>query len=210
MASFLDFLIGSGPQSEQVQRFTPQQISALNQLLQSGLGGLSGQLGHGYEPIAQQARTQFQQNTIPSIAERFTSMGGQRSSAFPQILGQAGANLEQGLAADQAQFGLQERNQLLNMLQIGLMPQFDTIQYEGAPGILPSIAQGASAVLPFMLPGIGSALGAGIGALGSGLGALGRRRTQPMNMPNASMMSMNPAMAGAQQGISNVMNALRG
>jgi len=71
-------------------------------------------------PIEQQARTQFAQQTVPSLAERFTSMGAgaQSSAAFARKLGQAGAGLEQSLAAmrarlmpqyamQRAQYGLQ-------------------------------------------------------------------------------------------------------
>lgn len=149
--------------------FNPQQTAAMNQLLSLSTGGLQSLLGNmggqapsasqaqvspvSFEPIAQQARQQFHQQTVPSIAERFTAMGAgaQRSSAFPQLLGGAGADLESRLAALGSQFGLeqqrlglqerglglqerglglQERGQTLgalqNLLGVGLTPQMQT------------------------------------------------------------------------------------
>ena len=58
-----------------------------------------------FDPIEQQARAGFEQQTIPTIAERFTNMGQGASSsgAFARTLGGAAAGLEQDLAAQKAQ-----------------------------------------------------------------------------------------------------------
>lgn len=188
---FLDFLTGTPSTFEQVPRFTPQQQTTLNAILKQALSGLQAPLGAGFAPIAQQARTQFAQQTVPTIAERFTAMGGQggqRSSAFPQLLGQAGAGLEQGLAAQQAQFGLQERQLLQSLLGMGLMPQFETAYRQEQPGFL---------------SGLGGGLGAGIGSIlptlfSGGLGFLG-------GGPVGAGMGM---AAGAAPGISNILSRL--
>jgi hypothetical protein len=78
----------------------------------------------GFEPFAQQAREAFSQQTVPGIAERFTGLGGQRSSAFGQQLGQAARGLESDIAGQRAQWqrgqqqlGLQERGQDLQRQQ---------------------------------------------------------------------------------------------
>jgi len=73
-----------------------------------------------FAPIEAQARAGFQQQTLPTIAERFTTMGaGARGTgAFARTVGAAGAGLEGSLAAlkakmlpewemKQAQYGLQ-------------------------------------------------------------------------------------------------------
>ena len=71
------------PRLKNSSTLTPQQ-----QGWQSALGNQASQAlqnpYEGFEPIAQQARNQFNTSTVPSLAERFTSMGtgGQRSSAF--------------------------------------------------------------------------------------------------------------------------------
>lgn len=126
-------------QFQQVQRYTPQQQQALNNVLQQAMGKLGQPMGEGFEPIAQQARTQFGQSTVPSIAERFSGLGpgiasAQRSSAFGQTLGQAGAGLEGQLAGQKAQFGQQEQQLLQQLLGLGLTPQFDTQYQPEKPG----------------------------------------------------------------------------
>jgi hypothetical protein len=131
---------------KQIQRFSPQQTSMMNQLGQRGMEALD------FGPVEQRARTQFQTQTVPTLAERFTSMGGsggaQRSSAFRGAMMGAGADLESQLANLRYQYGLP-------MLQLGLQPQFESIYRPSQPGAMQSF---------------GSALGAGgMAALGPSL-----------------------------------------
>ena len=86
-----------------------------------------------FGPIEARARRQFAQETLPSIAERFTALtgGGQRAGAFERQKAQAGSELEENLAAlratmepeyalKRAQYGL-ERGKLGAVLgQLGL------------------------------------------------------------------------------------------
>src|SRR5678816_3229357 len=154
MASISEFLLGSPARTEQVQRYTPQQTGGINQSLNMALQGLQNPTA-GFQPIEQQAREQFRQQTIPSIAERFTSMGAQRSSAFPQLLSQAGAGLESNLAGMKSQYGLQNKSQLMQLLGLGLTPQFDTVQHGETGGLiqalLSALAGGAGNLIPFGL-----------------------------------------------------------
>lgn len=117
--------------------YDQSQNNLLNQLAQLAQGQLNragGALGTGqggqnnwqqyfnFAPIEQQARTQFNTQTIPSLAERFTAMGGeggQRSSAFQGALGRAGSDLEQGLAALKAQYALPQAQLAQNQQQLG-------------------------------------------------------------------------------------------
>ena len=157
---FLDFLTGSNPTSQQFQKFTPQQLgvkgAAGNQALQllQSLGG-----GSNFEPIAQQARNRFQTQTIPGIAERFTSLGqgAQRSSGFQNSLGQAGAGLEQGLASLQSQHGLQERGMDQSLLQMllgtSLQPESETLINPGQSGLLQELVPVLGKLLPLLLGG---------------------------------------------------------
>ncbi len=122
-------LFGSPEAIENVPTITPQQQGIMELLQQLGAFGLQNPTA-GFEPIEQQARNQFQQNTIPGIAERFTSMGSGNalsSGTFASQLGQAGAGLEGDLASQKAQFGQQNIQQLLQMLQLGLNPQSENI-----------------------------------------------------------------------------------
>lgn len=148
--------------------YVPQQREGITSLLEQGLSDIQNPSA-GFEPIAQQARSQFQNETVPSIAERFTALGnGQRSSAFGQQLGSAGANLEQTLAGMQAQYGLQRGNQIQQMIGLGLTPQYQSAYQPGEPGILgqmaPAAAYGFGRSLPAMLAGGGGAMLAGGGA----------------------------------------------
>lgn len=180
--AFLDFLGGTAPQTQQFQRFTPQQQTALNQILGQATSGLQNQKPFDFAPIEQQARTQFKTDTLPSIAERFTAMGsGPRSSNFAPALASAGAGLEQSLAALRSQVGLQQQGQqqnfLQNLLQLGLTPQFENAYEPRQPGFAESagapILQGLGQALPYLLPlllgGATGGAGAAAGGVASGL-----------------------------------------
>lgn len=163
-----DFLVGTPGRTEQFQRFNPQQqgintqlLDMLPGLLQRGTQGFQG----GFAPIAQRARSQFQSQTIPSLAERFTALGGgQNSSAFQGALGQAGAGLEEGLAGLESKYNLaqggQQQQLLLALLSAALQPQFENSYFPQRGGLLQGLAGG---------------LGQGLGTLGglSGLQYLG-------------------------------------
>jgi hypothetical protein len=141
------------PQQQNLQGLT---IQNLMQMLQQGNQG-PAQYQNSFAPIAQNARENFYSNTVPSLAERFTALGGgQNSSAFQGALGQAGAGLESDLGAMGAQFGQQQQQldqgYLLNLLKLALAPQFESSYIPGKSGLL---------------GGAGNAVGQGIGSFGS-------------------------------------------
>ena len=159
--------------------YSQQQQGILNQLGPLGLQGL--QQGSNIEPILQRARSQFQTQTIPGLAERFTSVGGgQRSSAFQGALGQAGAGLEEGLAGLSAQHQQSLLPLFQSLLGMGLQPQYDIAQQQKAPGffsqLFGGLGQGLGYAAPLLLGGGG--LGSLSGSLGS-LGGLFNRQQQP-------------------------------
>jgi hypothetical protein len=132
--AFLDFLFG-GKQHEKIKQI-PTMSKEQQALFSQLLGGLSGPLGQGFGNLSQilsgdpeafkayeaPAMRQFNQEIVPGIAERFSSLGGgaQHSSAFGQQMGQAGAALSENLAAQRA--GLQQNamSQLAQLLGIGV------------------------------------------------------------------------------------------
>ena len=156
-----DALLGTpgGVQQIQTPRYNPQQEQILNQLLSMGLGGLQNPT-QGFEPIQNQAISQFHSQTVPSLAERFTSMGGGDtslgSSGFQGALGSAGAGLSEALAALKAQYGQQQQSHFSNLLGMGLQPRQDTLSLQ---------TPGSSGFLGSLLPSIGR-LGAHAGAAG--------------------------------------------
>ena len=165
MMGLASFLFGKRRRTQQMPTVSPQQSSAMNQILQQALAGLQQQpqqmQSFDFQPIAEQARKQFSEGTIPSLAERFTSLGGgaQRSSAFQSALGRAGSDLDTNLAALQSQYGLegqklglQQRGQLQNLLGLALRPQFENVLSPSSPGLLQSLLssgiQGVGRTLP--------------------------------------------------------------
>jgi len=129
-------------QTTQLPILSPQQQAWQQQAGQMAMQGLQDP-SQGFDPIAQRARSQFQTQTIPSLAERFTSFGqgGQRSSDFMGAAAGAGADLEEGLAAQGAQYGLQNRGLLQQLLGIGMQPGFDNIYQPGQMGGLQRFGQ---------------------------------------------------------------------
>lgn len=142
---------------------TPEQQSAQNNALNFAQQGLQNPYA-GFEPIRQNALNQFQSQFIPSIAERFTSMGnGQRSSGFQAALQQGASGLASNLAGQQAQYGLQNQGLAQNLLGIGMRPSFEYTYKQPESGFL----GGA-------LGGLSQGLGAlGTAGLGQGLGYFG-------------------------------------
>lgn len=156
-----NFLTGTPGQTKQFQNFSPQQQGLQNNIL-SQLVGMLGNVQNrqpavgktfDFSPIEKQARINFTQNTLPGIAERFTSLGdgGQNSSAYQGVLGSAAAGLDTNLAAlkaqydynshnQQQQFGLQERGQendlLSRLLGIGFQPSFNESYIPRQPGLI--------------------------------------------------------------------------
>jgi hypothetical protein len=134
---------------QQAQTYTPQQQNILQFLQQQGHQGLQNPY-QGFQPIAQQARNQFNQQTIPSLAERFASMGQNSLSSptFASQLGQAGAGLEEALAALQSQYGMQGQQNALQQLALGLSPQFENYYQQSQPGFTENLFNGAGQAAP--------------------------------------------------------------
>jgi hypothetical protein len=181
MASF-----GKSPKGyDAFSTLNPQQMSILQQLL----GSMQGQQGNIQQnPLYQGAssylqnlysndegafdafeapyKRQFNEETIPGLAERFSGMGAgaQNSSAFQQALGQAGSGLTERLAS------------LRGNLQLGALPH--AMQYAQQPfqNILELLNMQTHGYVQkpqksSFLKNLGLGLGGGFSnALGSGLG----------------------------------------
>jgi hypothetical protein len=158
-----NFWTGSKGGFQELPLFTQQQQGAQNQTLQTGLGLLNNP---GQSPMAQQAINQFNTQTIPGLAERFTALGGgQRSSGFQQALGAAGSGLQQSLAS----MGFQNA---LPLLQYGGQQQYQTAHIPGQQGFLQGIAGPAlQALLAGATGGLGGLALGGAAGIGSSIGA---------------------------------------
>lgn len=156
--------MGTPAQTLRFPNFTPEQEAVLNQLLQRGSQGINN-LPMDFGPIEDQARRDFTQKTIPSIAERFSALGAQRSSAFPQLLSQAGSNLETDLAALRSGHSMDMQRILLSLLGMGLTPRFESAYQPRQPG-------GIETVLSSLAQGAGQGAAGGAGAVMGGLASL--------------------------------------
>jgi len=119
-----------GTTAVQAPRFNQQTQGMFDQLGQQGMAGMQNLPNVDFAPIEKEMTSQFYQDVIPRLKEQFTSVGGQRSGAFQQTLGAAGAGLQERLASTKQGFNMQNRGQeisrLMSMLQMGSQPQFDT------------------------------------------------------------------------------------
>lgn len=179
MASLSNFLFGSSPKMKQVPTMNPQQQQLFSQLMQM-LGGQGG-IGQGQQESTDLLRQyldpsseavqqftdpymqEFNQRTVPGLAERFAGAGamggGLSSSGFGQSLSAAGGNLQSQLAALRAGLGQQAAGQLMN--QYGNMSQgalsqrpFGYTYQPGSQGFLGNLAAGYA---QGGFPGIGGA-----------------------------------------------------
>lgn len=133
-----NFFTGYPSHITQIPTKTNQQMDLMNMLGQIGLRGIQNNQ-NGFAPIEQKARTNFAQQTIPGIAERFSSLGAQNSSAFGQQLGAAGAGLNEGLAGLESQYNLGQQEMFKNLAQLGLGDQFQNQYHQAEPGLLQKI-----------------------------------------------------------------------
>lgn len=151
MPKLSEILFGKKEKFEQRPTGTPQQqalqnqlLKALGPLLQQGTGNLKQLLDlspEGTERYAAPFKRQFEEQVIPGLAERFSSMDAQRSSAFGQQLGAAGAGLEEQLAALQGQLSQQGMSNLFQLLTSGMQPQQQTFYRPASGGLLQGLIQ---------------------------------------------------------------------
>ena len=130
----LSGFLGDPNSMNKISTMTKQQKSLLKQMMQ--MLGPQGGLGQGMQggvdlqrqlmdpsseavnQFAQPYMDQFEQGTIPMLAERFAGMGGGMggglsSSGFGQALSSAGGNLQSQLAALKAGLGQQAAQSLM-------------------------------------------------------------------------------------------------
>ncbi len=132
------FTGGKGKFKQTPNKYNPQQQGLYDQLMKQTQGNLGGQ---GFNNIENYAKQQFHSDIIPSLAERFTSLGGSQtrgSSDFIGSLGAAGAGLSSQLAAMRHQYGLDNQRSALELLQHGGTEQY---YQPGTEGVGPGLAQ---------------------------------------------------------------------
>lgn len=159
----------------QVPLYDEATNSALNQARQMGLQGLQ-QNPLNFAPIEQRELSRFQQEVVPGLAERFTSLGSgaQGSSAFRGALSQGASDLGERLAGLRSQFALQSQAPLQNLLNLGTQQRFQQQFIPGSPS-------GLSSLLSSILPALGLTAGSYFGGLGGFAGQqLGSKLTHQL------------------------------
>lgn len=158
-----------------IKTTTPDQEQVLNNLYQTLPGGINNLNLPGsasryisdkgsFAPVAQEARRNFSQRSLPGLAERFAGLGDSRmdSGSYQQAREGAIGDFESQLAALQAQHNLQEQhlqnqyglqeqslqsNNLFNSLGAFLHPQFDTTVVPGQESGVRKVWNGAQNAL---------------------------------------------------------------
>ncbi len=168
---------GSPEEHERVSTLLPGQQPNFRQLQNAAQGaGAGGAFGSGADywynilndnpQLMQQFSApemrNFQQNTIPGLAEQFAGMGsgGLSSSGFRNASVNAGVDLQERLGALRAQLKQNASQGLMGLGQqaLGNYSQ-DVMTQQGSPGFGATVA-----------PLIGTAVGSMFGGIGAGVG----------------------------------------
>lgn len=152
-------------QLKEFERYSPEQTDLLRSIQsiltgkgEKPTGGILGQLfsPEGFEAYAAPARREFFESTVPGLAERFSGVGAQRSSAFQQQLAKAGEDLSTRLGEFRSQQQQQLLGPLLNQL---LQPRTDRIYQPPSPTggaqFFSGLAGGVGQTLPLLLSLLG-------------------------------------------------------
>lgn len=184
------FFPGKKHSYEQVPTMTGGQRGLLDQMMASlgGQGQMGGPMGQGMNYLSQMisgspedmqaferpAMRQFNEQIVPGLAERFSSLGSgsQGSSAFGQALGGAGAGLAERLQMIRSHLQSNAMDQLSRLFGYGM---------EAKPF--------ATAVQPGQ-GGWGAAVQPGMSQLGGQMGLLGMMRA--LNGISGSTNQFNP------------------
>lgn len=135
----LEWLFGTPEGLKLFNQFSPEQQQALTQARDQALQQLQNPY-EGFEPIRQNALNTFFQDIVPRLQHQF-SASGQNAISSPVLqtnLSSAGSNLAQQLAAQQSQYGLQNRGLALQQLSLGLKPMYGQTQQAGSQGVFGS------------------------------------------------------------------------
>lgn len=181
MPSLFENLFGSSDKLSNVPLYNKPQMQNINEIVQQAAamrrnpqsaynlsqGRLQDLLsggGQAYNAFAAPYMRQFQEQTLPGIAERFAGAGGRggalSSSGFGQALGTAGAGLQERLASLAANLQQDAMNRAMqdyyNTQGLAMTRTFQPTYQPGTTGLFGNI-----------LSGIGGGIGTGAGLFGS-------------------------------------------
>lgn len=192
-----EFLLGRDPKLKRYEKFTPQQLSYMNQIL-SGQEGIQQsplyQQGSKYisdllkgknmpnlddyfagsqEAFAAPMMRQFNQEILPGIASRFGALGtggsGMMGSDFQNAAANAGASLQERLAAMHS--GLQQQRAGMEMQKFGMQANMipSLLGYAQMPYQQRMQAAGLEHAMPYIMGGSQGILGPTLAGVAGGL-----------------------------------------
>ena len=142
-----DFFLGKGSETKTQPIYNPQQeqllnkmLGALQQNLPLALQNIQNILGgdpETLEAFARPARREFEEETLPTIAERFTSTfgpGSQRSSGFIQAVAEAGRRSSEDVASQRRGLQSGALQQLMGLVGPALAPRQQQYTTARQPG----------------------------------------------------------------------------
>lgn len=142
------FWMGKDPAMASMDRFTSGQTGAMNKMLEMAVSQMDPSR-MSFDPIRQRLMSQYQQQILPSIAERFTGMGdGQGSSAFLGELTSGTNDFMERMGALESQYNMQMLPQYLRMGELGLTPQQEYMYMPGSKGMLQSGGEALMEAIP--------------------------------------------------------------
>lgn len=147
--AWYDFFLGTDPQNQKLDVFSPQQQGLQNQLI----GGLGGQLSpalaslmkligddeESFNKFAAPYLRNFKTQVVPGITERFSGGDSGASSGLFNALGEAGAGLEQGLASAREGMKGDALRSLFSLLQPAMQSPFGYNQIQAQPGLIQNL-----------------------------------------------------------------------
>jgi hypothetical protein len=135
--AFGNFFLGSPSQTKQLPVLSQPQLSAQRVALGSGQDVLQNS-PLSFAPQRAQYEKQFNEQVIPTLAERFS--GNLSSGSFKGALGNTTTDFYSKLAALESQYNLGARQQGLRELGTGLQPEFQNIFQQRQPGLFENLA----------------------------------------------------------------------
>ena len=145
----------TGNEAEELrfQQLTPEQQKAQSEILQSGLKGLREPFEDSpyFKGVEERARSDFNNKTLPGIAERFAGANALRSSAFTNSLRQGATDFDAQLAGLRGQYGLAQEANLQDRVRQGLTPQYKSQFRESGTGLTGNLLKTGLSVLPKLL-----------------------------------------------------------
>lgn len=183
-----NWLMGREAGVNRIPLGTPNQMSAVEQILQQGLQNVNR--NPSFDPYAAQARQQLQEYGLPSLFARINALGGAQGPAAGMLASKAMSDLEGQLALGRSQFDQGQQQFGLQQMQMGLTPMYhNDITPESQGALLP--------ILSILGTIIG---GAATGGAGAGIGgAAGSAIAQLLS----SLFKGNGEQNPASQGLNN-------